>query len=257
MSSWRPMVGPALGWLGPAAALGAGALLLFGMFRPDAERGLFDYGAIYTVSTYDQALALVGIGVGWTQMTARRTALGMLFFAGSLLIGLLAKDRLVSAILAGPGSANLLLVLGLIGPICCVVCGLGLVAPARPRGWLMPLAAAISGLALGFFVALDDPSDMGRQFIGGAVLAACWLLLAPPALLWPIRGAWLRIGGRIFASWLIAIGVMLGASKLVAVRSDALPPAPDQTAIPQLMVPEGEITPAEPDASPFRLDDPQ
>lgn len=45
-------------------------------------------------------------------------------------------------------------------------------------------------------------------------MTSFWLLLAPLALLPLLDAAYVAIGGRILASWLIAIGLMLGAAKM-------------------------------------------
>jgi hypothetical protein len=53
---------------------------------------------------------------------------------------------------------------------------------------------------------------------GHAVVKAAvglWLLATPPAILRWFDTTWLTIGGRILASWPVAIGLLRGGSKLV------------------------------------------
>jgi hypothetical protein len=52
------------------------------------------------------------------------------------------------------------------------------------------------------------------HYMAGVTVTLGWVILLPPLTLRWVRGAWLRVGGRIFASWLLAIGVLLGASKV-------------------------------------------
>src|SRR5206468_7950249 len=102
-----------------------------------------------------------------------------------------------------------------LGPLCCVIAGIMLATARRLRLWIMPAATALCGAALGFLAALHDPTLGDPRFAGGAAAAGLWLGAAAPAFLRLFDLSWLRIGGRILASWLIAIGLLLGGSKFV------------------------------------------
>ncbi|HTO84062.1 MAG TPA: hypothetical protein VMQ73_17615, partial [Methylomirabilota bacterium] len=113
--------------------------------------------------------------------------------------------------------------LGFIGPLACVAAGLVLAPGPLLRVVLAPLAAAFCGAALGFLIAFHDPSLGDPRFAIGAAAAGLCVMAAPVVVLpWFGRG-WLRIGGRILASWLIAIGLLLGGSKYVAQQRAAQP----------------------------------
>jgi hypothetical protein len=92
----------------------------------------------------------------------------------------------------------------------------------------MPAATMLCGAALGFLAALHDPTVGDSQFVGGAAAAGLWLIAIPPALLRRFDGPWLKIGSRILASWLVAIGLLLGGSKLVVQQRAEQAQAPVQ-----------------------------
>lgn len=216
-------------WLGPTCAAIAGAVLLAALLRPLAERSLIEAGVAYMAATYDMVLPLVGLGVASAQMTRWQTLLVIIMFAAGVLLGILSEERLLSAMAVEPGSAGRFV---FIGPSCCVIAGLALVAPGSVRFWTASDAAACVGVALGFLIAFNDPSVGDVQFACGAVAAGLWLIAAPSTVLRRLDGSWLKIGGRVFASWLVAIGLMVGGSKFVAgqraerlVAGTAVPPA--------------------------------
>jgi hypothetical protein len=104
---------------------------------------------------------------------------------------------------------------------------------------------------LGFGLALEDPTVGDWQYMAGVTAILAWVILMPPLALRQMRPAWLRVGGRVFASWLLAIGVLLGASKLLPTpqtaepipaapsSSGALPGSePDSTAVGHAIVPK-------------------
>jgi hypothetical protein len=199
-------------WLGPAAVLIAAAVLLAALRRPAAERGLIENGVAYAVVTYDQVLPLLGLGIALAQATRWQKILATIIFVGGVLSGILGESRLVSPAMGAPGLHNLFVY---IGPLCCVAAGLALASPAGLRAWTVSAATALSGAALGFLIALHDPSIADVRFSGGAAAVGLWLVAAPPVLLRRVDRSWLTIGGRVFASWLIAMGLMLGGSSYV------------------------------------------
>jgi hypothetical protein len=78
--------------------------------------------------------------------------------------------------------------------------------------WIAPAVALLAGGAVGFTAALNDPTFGEGRFLTGAAAASLWLLLAPLAVAPRVPEAALRIASRILASWLVAIGLMLGAA---------------------------------------------
>jgi hypothetical protein len=205
--SWSPEGrAAARRWLPAAAALLAGAALAALLFLPPAARGRIGGGAAYLFATYALALAIFGLGVALVQAPQRRAILGILLFAAGLLAGLVVKEPVLSMLVARPGAFEWT---ALIAPTACILAGLAIAVPA-----LAPGVAALAGIATGFLIALNDPTFGETQFAAGAAAAAFWLLLAPPALLSWLDARAVRIGSRILASWLVAIGLMLGAARL-------------------------------------------
>jgi hypothetical protein len=144
-----------------------------------------------------------------------------------LFVGWAVKDRVLSLLVEWPGAFEYT---GFIGPFSCILSGAALAAPGLRRRILAPAAALPVGLAIGFVAALNDPSLGESQFFTGAAAASFWLLLAPLALLPSVGTAYVATGSRILASWLIAIGLMLGAAKVVGWQAPR--PVADQTPAP-------------------------
>jgi len=212
MSDARSAPATAARWLVPAGVLIAGAALLVVMLRPAGERGLIEGGVAYAIVTYDLVLPLVGIGVALATTTRWQAILFAIIFVAGIPVGILSEHRLLAATGLPPSAAKYFIYLG---PLCCVIAGITLAPAHRLRLWVMPATTALCGAALGFLAALHDPTLGDPRFAGGAAAAGLWLIAAPPAFLRLFDRAWLRIGGRILASWLVAIGLLLGGSKFV------------------------------------------
>ncbi|MPY76824.1 MAG: hypothetical protein GEU87_21520 [Alphaproteobacteria bacterium] len=204
----------------PAVCVFAGGVALAViLLLPAAVRWPIGNGAAFVVSTYAEALAIAGLGVALSRLPRRPAVAGVLIFVAGVLVGWAVKDRILSALVQRPGSFEYT---GFIGPLACILSGFALAVPERHRSVAAPAVAVPAGIAIGFVAALNDPSLGESQFFTGAAMAAFWLLLAPLALLRPVGAAYVAIGGRILASWLIAIGLMLGAAKTFRHQ----PPAP-------------------------------
>jgi hypothetical protein len=202
-------------WLGPAAVSIAAALLVAGLWQPAAERSTIGSGAAYTIATYDQVLPLLGLGIAMARLRWWSTTLATIIFIGGIPSGILGEARVLSAMNAVPERHNLFV---FVGPLCCVAIGLALASPAGLRAWTVAVAAALSGAALGFLIALHDPTGGDGRFSGGAAAAGFWLVMTPAVLLRHVDGLWLTIGGRVVASWLIAMGLLLGGSSYVVMK---------------------------------------
>jgi hypothetical protein len=128
----------------------------------------------------------------------------------------------------------------LIGPACCAITGLALVSPAAVRAWLLPPGTLASAVVLGMVMNFSDPTVEEQGFAAGAILCGVWLV-AVPYLLWRrFEQPWFHIPGRIFGSWLIAIGVMIGALYVIP------PPDRQEPSLPEEALPPGG--PADADA---------
>jgi len=222
MRAARSVTTTAAKCIGPAVLLIAGAVLAALLLRPAGERGLIGDGAAYAIAAYDLVLALVGLGVAAAQLSRWAALLVFVALAAGIPFGIGSEHRLAARLTLTPDSAWQL---GFIGPLACVAAGLALVPGLLLRVVLAPLAAAFCGAALGFLIAFHDPSLGDPRFAIGAAAAGLCVMAVPTIVLpWFARG-WLRIGGRILASWLIAIGLLLGGSKYVVQQRAAQPVA--------------------------------
>jgi hypothetical protein len=237
------------GWLWPLTTLIAG-LGLFSVFLGDPDaRSLHEMGAAYLLTSYGQVLPVAGFGLVLASLTRGRTALALVLFGVSIPAGLAAEHWLISNWLIGSSTEQLLTLVSLVPPICCVLPALALLSSESMREWIATIAAPLLGIAIGFAIAFGNPSE-GWQFPAGAGVAALWLAVAPRGMLARLRASWLRIGGRIFASWLLAIALLLGSSTLLGQPSKELPlpaavvPAPEGVPLPT--APEGVPLPTVP-----------
>lgn len=199
-------------WLAPAGVVIGGAALAAVMLRPAGERGLVEGGVAYAIVTYDLVLPLVALGVALVTVRRWQAVLLAITLVGSVPLGVLAEHRLLSSEALPLSLARHFTYLG---PLCCVVAGLALVSAGGLRLCLMPASTALSGAALGFLAALHDPTIGNPRFACGAAAVGLWLIATPPAILRRFDTSWLKIGGRILASWLVTIGLLLGGSKFV------------------------------------------
>jgi hypothetical protein len=194
----------------------AGAVLAALLFMPPMLRGRIGGGAAYLLTAYAQVLAIAGLGVALAQTTHRRRIFGILLFTAGLVAGLAIKDPALSALVARPGAFEQT---AFIAPAVCILAGTAIALPM-----LAPGIAALTGLGSGFLIALNDPTFGETRFGAGAAAAAFWLLLAPLTVLPRLDARAVRLGSRIFASWLVAIGLMLAAARFYE-RAPAPPPA--------------------------------
>lgn len=199
-------------WIALAGVLVAGAAGAAMLLLPPGDHGLVASGVAYAIASYDLALPLVGIGIAMASMTERQIIALAIVLVAALPLGVLGEHRLLSAPDFPPSLARRFIYLG---PLCCVAVGSALALPGRVRFWFMLPATALAGAALGFLAALHDPALGDPRFAGGAAAVGFWLVAVPATLIGWLRRSWLTIGGRIVASWLIAIGLLLGGSKIV------------------------------------------
>ncbi len=218
-------------WLWPSATVITG-LALFSTFLADpGARGLYEMGVAYLLTSYGQILPLVGFGIALASLRRTQTSLALVLFSICVPAGLLAEHWLISDWLIGSSTEQLLTLIALVAPICCVLPAAALLSSGAIRTLIVMIAAPLLGAAIGFAIAFGNPSDRW-QFPAGAGVAALWLTAAPRGILASFKAPWLRIGGRIFASWLLAIALLLGSSALLGQRTQlASPPVPAPTVI--------------------------
>lgn len=216
-----------LRWSGPVVAIIGLAFSAAAYLHPVAERSLLEQGGIAVILSYERALPLMGLGCVLALMRLRVAALGALAAILGLWVGIAARDWLIAAIVSGPAMGSRL---SLPGPISCFVVGLLLAISERLRSWLLPPAAMVIAATLALSVEIVDPSFHDANFLRGTLAASVWLVAAVGLTAQLCDRPWFRIAIRIVGSWLIAIGLMLGAAILLPrPRVAEAPPPPSET----------------------------
>jgi hypothetical protein len=185
---------------------------------------MLERGALSVILSYQRALPLFGLGCALATVRSRDAALGAILAAVGLWLGFAFRDSLINMLVSGSATTGRL---GLPGPIACLFVGLVLAAPQRLRAWLLPPTAILVGAMLAIGIKLVDPSFHDPNFVRGGVAAGVWLVGAVGLTVHRCYRPWLGIAMRIAGSWLIAIGLMLGAALFVSRPSiGAVPPQP-------------------------------
>ena len=199
-------------WAAPAVAIaGLGALLVIVLALPASDRHDVEAGFFYAALRFDQSLPLVGLGFLLAPAAPREIAAYSMLLVAGLGLGGIAADRLAAAIEA---DFTMIRYVFLVGPTYCVVTGLALLAPAALRTWTVPAAAMSAGAVLGLGIGGGYLGLADAEFAAGVLLAGACAVVLPLLLLRRFAGAWHGIAGRIFGSWLVAIGLMVGALEL-------------------------------------------
>ncbi|PPJ47440.1 hypothetical protein C0075_17985 [Rhizobium sp. KAs_5_22] len=207
------------------------------------DYGFLELGALFTLSVYDLALAMLGLALGAAMAETRRDFAAVVgVFLAVLVVMLTFFDPIFRVILSSPLGE----VLYLIAPTAVMLTGASLWLTGRYRQWAVMLAAAVVAFAFSLFVGLDDIGVGLIDFAFGTVLSALWLVLAPALMLRHFRGPWLRIPSRIVGSWLVVIGIIVLVSLYVPMplKAPALPDPsqPDGGAI-ELQIPDDGSAP--------------
>jgi hypothetical protein len=174
---------------------------------------MLEQGALSVLLSYPRLLPLIGLGCALGFASRWEAAVAAALGIVGLWLGFAFRDALINAALSGPAATARL---GLPSPISCLFVGLALASPQRLRSWLLPPAAMVAGAMLAVAVKLSDPSFHDPDYVRGAIGAAAWSVAAVGLTINAGRRPWLGIATRILGSWLIAIGLMLGASLLVS-----------------------------------------
>jgi hypothetical protein len=207
-------------WSGPALAglgiLAIAAAALVGDANPLARWMLTETVAPARV------LPLIGLGAVFALIGLRALAAALALFALGIVAGIAGQDRLLAMLDLVPRAATHLF---FTGPISYLAAGAALVAGARWRDWLTPVAALIVGAMLALTIKLTDPSLHEPAYTWTPVLIAFWIVAAVRLTLRAFRRGWFSIFGRILGSWLLAIGLLYGGASLVPPKRQPPPPA--------------------------------
>jgi hypothetical protein len=234
-------------WLLAAGVLIGGILLAVAVVLPGPVRGWGGGGAAFVLSTYAQAFSILAIGSALAQLPRGSVGAGVALFVVGFFIGVWIKDPILTALVERPGAFERT---HLVAPGNCLLAALALAVAGWAQPFVVAAAAAFAGIAIGFVAALNDPTVGTSLFVAGAAAASVWLLVAPLAAIPRLKAAHVRIGSRILASWLAAIGLMLGAVTFFE-RKPPPPPPPVQSAPAPERPDGGFVPPREPGGAPF------
>lgn len=198
-------------WAGPAGLLAGGAALLALLALPGMQ-GAFAAGATYTLRHTDQLLALVGLAFALAQLSRRACRIGLVAFLAGIPVGGAVADL---GLWLGSAAPGFLAYVVLVGPATCLLAGACLAAPPGRAARIAPPAALLIGMAVGQVASFRDISGAHWVFALGTISVGVWLVVTLVPTLALVRRIWLRLAGRIFGSWLIAIGLLLAAARLV------------------------------------------
>ena len=203
----------ALRWCGPAlAALGLIAVAAV-MFLPALRESPLNRWILMETLAPARVLPLIGLGAAFGLIGPRPLIAALVPFAIGIAGGLFAEDWLLWMLDALPRAATHLF---LTGPISYLAVGTApIVASARLRPCVVPAAAAIFGAMLGLTIKLTDPSLHDPVFTWTPVLIAFWIVAAVSIPVRTFWSGWFPIFGRVFGSWLIAIGCLYGGASLI------------------------------------------
>ncbi len=221
----------ALKWSGPLlAAIGLLAIAATALV-PALSESLLGRWTLTQTLTPTRLLPFVGLGIACGLIGARPLAATLSLFALGLGLGLLAEDRLLALLDAVPRAATHLF---LTGPISYLAAGAALLVAARWRAFVAPLAALIVGAMAALLIRLTDPTLQQTAFTLVPVMIAVWIVAVLAFTLRSFPRGWFAVFGRIFGSWLVAIGLLSGGTSLLPPRDlPASPPAaapfPDST----------------------------
>jgi len=211
------------------ALLGAGALAV-AIGRGPAGRSGIEDGLVSAVLAYERVLALLGMGLGAARQTGLPRWSSVVAVAVGIAAGIVGEADVANSTFV----ANHLFLIALPGPAASIVAGLGLAAPLQAQKWILPCMAAVIGGLIGLAIGFAAPAGEMLGFSTGATLGCLWIAATPALLLPPLRITWTRILVQILGSWLIAIGVMLGAARLIPATR---PPEPLPVPSPALPMP--------------------
>ena len=202
----------ALRWCGPAlAAVGLIAVAALTFMPALGESPLTRWILTETLAPA-RVLPLVGLGAAFGLIGLRALIAALVLLAIGIAGGLFAEDWLLWMLDAVPRAATHLF---LTGPISYLAAGFALVSSAHLRPYVTPAAAAIFGAMLALTIKLTDPSLHDPAFTWTPVLAGLWIVAAISLTVRAFRQHWFSVFGRVFGSWLMAIGLLYGGSALV------------------------------------------
>ena len=244
----------ALTWCGPAlAALGLIAVAAL-TFLPALRESPLTRWILTETLAPARVLPLIGLGAAFGLIGVRAFVAALVLFAIGIAGGLFAEDKLLWMLDMVPRAATNLF---LTGPLSYLAAGAALLSSAHLRPYVTPAAAAIFGAMLGLTIKLTDPSLHEPAFTWTPVLAGLWIVAAISLTVRAFRQHWFNVFGRVFGSWLMAIGLLYGGAALVPKHEPLLQMAPTPESVRPFSSGDQFDERNEPDGLPERQKNPQ
>jgi hypothetical protein len=196
-------------------ALGVVGIVALSLLPP-GERGPLGGWILSSTLSYERVLPLLGLGVVLALVSPGQRLAAFALFSLGIALGFFFAHPFVSAVEVIPGAITHHF---LTGPISSTAAGLSLAVPGQTRRWVLPVAAMVAGAMLGVAIRLTDPSFHDPTFVRAGIAVAFGILAAVCLTAWAFRQSWFETAGRIFGSWLIAIGLLYGGASLIPPRS--------------------------------------
>ncbi len=208
-------------WSGPVLlALGAIIIAVVALSPLATENPLARWMLNVTLAPA-QVLPLAGLGFAFGLLGSLEFAAALVLFLTGIVVGVVGEYGLLAVLDIIPRAASRFF---LIGPISYVAAGMALVGNARWRARLTPVAAFVAGAMLALSIRLTDPSLHEPSYTVTPALISFWIVVTVALSLRAFRRDWFAIFGRIFGSWLLAIGILYGGVSLLPPKDR--PPAP-------------------------------
>lgn len=212
-------------WSGPALAAAGGVIYVWYALQAPSARGVVGFAIVTSVHAYDLSLPLLGAGLILARIDQRAATAGYSLFLVALTGSVLTTGPLADWLIVTPGAIERFV---LVGPASAIMVGAALVLPDAFRRWLAPVAMLLTGMAFGISIRLFDPTGGDRRFAVTLIVVALWLVSVSFLIGRRQRRPWFTIATRIVGSWLIAIGMLLGAFLVLPRQNaDTLSPASD------------------------------
>jgi hypothetical protein len=233
---------------GMAAALLGAVALAVAYYHGAAARSPFEDGLVGAIHAYERVLALLGMGLALSRQTVLARWSGVAALTVGIAAGIAGEGNLANSDFV----TDHLFVLALPGPVACAIAGLALALSPILQKWLLPGFAVLLGFLVGIAIGLAAPAGSELGFSAGGTLSELWIAITSALFFQSLQRPWVRIFTRILGSWLIAVGILLGGVRLIAVKpaAEALPPPPTLQRFPPSTIPEAVPPPAAPGGFP-------
>ncbi len=209
-------------WSGPLVALAGGLFVAQFVLRHPPSQDAVSNWLLWNALSVAQLLPLVGLGAALAILPLRLAAVGAAVFLGGIAAGFGFYPDVAHWLLSTRGAAQHFY---LTIPVASLAAGLVLIAPGAVRKWLALPAGLAIGAMLAVTTKLTDPTLHDPMVPRLGVFVGLWIVGAVTLTLRAFHRPWFPIPLRIYASWLLASGLLYGGAALFA--KPAAGPLPD------------------------------